>query len=78
MKKGNKMMKRELILFLLLCLFAVTLTFTGCVNATKYQTNIVHCEALTIILYRDILTEKSDEEILINNAVIEEVYYGSQ
>lgn len=78
MKKGNKMIKRDLILFLLLCLFAVTMTFTGCGNATKYQTNSVHCEALTIIRYRDILTEKAEEEILINNAVIEEVCYGSQ
>lgn len=72
------MQKGVLILWLLLWLFAVTLTLTGCGNATKYQTNSVPCEALTIIRYRDILPQKAEEELLLNNAVIEEVCYGNR
>ena len=72
------MLKRDLMWFLMLWLFAVTLTLTGCGNATKYQTNSVPCEALTIIRYRDILPQKAEEELVLNNAVIEEVCYGIQ
>lgn len=72
------MLKRDLMWFLLFWLFVVTLTLAGCGNATKYQTNSVPCEALTIIRYRDILPEKAEEELLLNNAVIEEVCYGNR
>lgn len=67
------MPKRDVMLFLLLCLFAIMLTLASCGNAIKYQTNSVPCEALTITGYDVIIPETAEESVLLNNAVIDDI-----
>ena len=73
MKKGQKMPKKDLMMFLMLWLFAVMLTLTSCGNAIKYQTNSVPCESLTITRYDVIIPLSAEESVLLNNAVIDAV-----
>ena len=62
-------------MLIVLYLFAMVLILASCGINTRYQTNSVPCEALTIVRYKSITPEKSEELVLLNNAVIEGMCY---
>ena len=67
-KKEVARVKKDLIIFSALVLLALMLTLTSCAKSIG-----VPCEALTLIYYEDIQPEQAETDVLLNNAVIEEL-----
>jgi hypothetical protein len=67
-KKETGKVKKDLTIFSALVLLALMLTLASCVRSTG-----VPCEALTLIYYDDIQPEQAEINVLLNNAVIEEL-----
>lgn len=69
--KGQRMKKKDWILFAVLWLLASMLTLAGCNGSIRK--NSVPCEALTVVYYNDIQPSQAESEVLLNNAVIEDL-----
>ena len=65
------MKKKDWMLFAVLWLLASILTLAGCNGSIRK--NSVPCEALVLVYYDEIDPLVAERQVLLNNAVIEEI-----